>query len=909
MFRPESDFATGGISRRDFLCISGLGVAGVAAGLALPGRSEAASPMSDHTQLVPQDKGFSHEWLEALYRRGEPQWFRGDELRYIGMPIGGACCGQVYLGGDGRLWWWDIFNRPPRAEFDQDAGPRYARPVAFDQSLAQGFAMRIETKGRDPVHRTLDRDGFADVSFRGAWPMGFVRYQDPQVPVAVDLEAFSPFVPLNFADSSIPTTVLRFTLHNTSHEAIRVSLAGWLENGVCRVSGRDAAGVWWNRSSHDPGKMRMLLCGADERFADEADYGTMGLALLGDDDGDYVNPLIDSVRPARGAFEQTDAEHAAPPMAKPLVGSVVRRVTLAPGESRTITFAVVWHFPSVQVAADDGWKSPPWYRIRDVQNLKRHYAPRYEDAKAVAADLAERMSDLYAQTRLWHDTWYDSTLPHWFLDRSFVTLDCLATHTCHQFDNGRFYGWEGTYVCAGTCTHVWSYAQGLARIFPELERDHRERVDFGIALMPNGRMSYRAEASMPAWATDGQLGTILRVYREHTMSADDAFLRRIWPNVRKSLEYVIDLLDADRDGLLDGPQPNTLDSTWYGRIAWISSMYLAALAACEVMGREVGDDAFADQCNGILASGKAKLVSDLFRGDLGYFIHDTDPAHPEAINTNIGCHIDQVLGQWWASQLALPRVIDHEHASTALRALWRHNLTPDAGGYRDRFTAIRGGRWYAMRGEAGLLMCTWPHGGAEQAPGAGDKPAFVGYFNECMTGFEYQVAGHMVAEGLVEKGLAICRVIHDRYHPAKRNPYNEIECSNHYSRAMASYGVFVALCGYEHHGPRGRIGFAPRLNPEDFRAPFTAAEGWGTFRQQREGSQQQQTLDIKWGQVRLSRFTCELPEGVSARACRASIADQPTPCRLEQTGRRAEVVFDEAHILEAGQSLQMTIAW
>jgi non-lysosomal glucosylceramidase len=906
MPHPERDPIDASLTRRQFIGTAGIG----AAALSL-GPSAWISAATDETrELVPMDKGFTEGWLRSLVMRGEPEWFERDELRYVGMPIGGACCGQVYLGGDGRLWWWDIFNRPPRVEFNQDAGPRYARPVEFQQSLAQGFVMRVEAEGREPVHRTLDRDGFADVSFRGAWPMGFVRYRDDASPVAVDLEAFSPFVPLNFADSSIPTTVLRFTLRNVSDQATRVSLAGWLENGVCRVSGREASGMRWNRAEPEPGRMHLLLCGADERFAEEADFGTMGLALLDGDASDeaWIAPQLDSVSPD-AVMRRSNAASASAAFSEKLIGAVGCGLHLAPGEERTLTFAVVWHFPSVQVAADDGWKSPPWYRIRDIQNLKRHYAPRYDDAKAVAADLAERMDDLYAQTRLWHETWYDSTLPYWFLDRSFITLDCLATHTCYQFDNGRFYGWEGTYVCAGTCTHVWSYAQGLARIFPELERDHRERVDFGIALMPNGRMSYRAEASMPAWATDGQLGTILRVYREHTMSADDAFLRRIWPNVRKSLEYVIELLDADRDGLLDGPQPNTLDSTWYGRIAWVSSMYLAALAACEAMAREVGDEAFAGQCSAILASGKARLVSDLFRSDLGYFIHETDPAHPEAINTNIGCHIDQVLGQWWASQLALPRVIDHEFAARALRALWRYNLTPDAGAYRDRFTAIRGGRWYAMHGEAGLLMCTWPHGGAERAPGAGDKPAFVGYFNECMTGFEYQVAGHMVAEGMVEEGLAICRVIHDRYHPARRNPYNEIECSNHYSRAMASYGVFLAACGYEHHGPRGEIGFAPRLTPEDFRAPFTAAEGWGTFGQRREGSEQRHTLDIGWGQLRLSRFACELPEGVTARSCRATVAGKHVSCRVEQADRRAEVVLEDLHTVEAGQSVAITIAW
>ena len=105
----------------------------------------------------------------------------------------------------------------------------------------------------------------------------------------------------------------------------------------------------------------------------------------------------------------------------------------------------------------------------------------------------------------------------------------------------------------------------------------------------------------------------------------------------------------------------------------------------------------------------------------------------------------------------------------------------------------------------------------------------VRYKNEVWTGIEYQVAGNMAWEGMVTEALAICRGVHERYHPSKHNPWNEIECGDHYARGMASYGVFLGLCGFEYHGPKGHLGFAPRITPDDFRAAFTAAEGWGTI--------------------------------------------------------------------------------
>ena len=98
------------------------------------------------------------------------------------------------------------------------------------------------------------------------------------------------------------------------------------------------------------------------------------------------------------------------------------------------------------------------------------------------------------------------------------------------------------------------------------------------------------------------------------------------------------------------------------------------------------------------------------------------------------------------------------------------------------------------------------------------------YRNEIWTGIEYQVAGHMAWEGMVKEALAICRGIHDRYHPAKHNPWNEVECGDHYARAMASWGVLTGLSGFEYDGPAGRIGFAPRLTPEAFRCAWTGAD-------------------------------------------------------------------------------------
>ena len=994
----EDNSGCGGrrLTRREAVKFLGLGAATLASRATLM-----AGPFepSDFEKLVPGDKKLDPQWVQSLFARGNREIYRGTDLEKIGMPIGGIGAGQVYLGGDGRLWHWDIFN-----QFIGTNAKHYAEPLRPASPLAQGFALRVRTEGRTEV-RPLDGTGFPDVSFCGEYPIGYVDYRDPALPVTVSLEAFSPFVPLAAEDSGLPATVLHFTVKNTGVGPVEAELAGWLENAVALKSGafrpvarrnhvvreggwllldcraeprpippgrpdivfadfegatygawqtegeafgpgpargpgaenqklsgfqgqglvnsyrgsdkpqgkltspsfpierhcisllvgggshagatcvnllvggqvvREARGKnrdtleWtnWNvrefagQSAHieivdrhaggwghidvDQIEFRDVPRSAAASLAEEGDWGTMGLALLDAGPADTALAAIATERITEGVFAPADAAAAgAPPTEdRKQIGALRHPMTLAPGQSATATFVVAWFFPNDQID-----------RLKTTS--RRRYATRFDSAAAVVRHVARNFATLAAYTRRWHDTWYDSTLPYWFLDRTFLNTSILATSTCHWFADNRFYGWEGVGCCAGTCTHVWHYAHAPGRLFPQLERSLREITDYGVGFDANtGRIRFRAEHN-DHWAVDGQAGSILRVYREHQMSADDAFLRRLWPRVKKSLEFLI-AKDDGADGILDGPQHNTLDADWWGQVAWLSGLYVAALRAGEEMARAVGDAPFAQQCRELAARGRRNICDRLFNGE--YFIHLGEAAHAKTVGSYDSCEIDQVFGQSWAWQVALGRVLDEDKVKTALRALWRYNFTPDVGPYRQVHTK---GRWYAMAGEAGLLMATWPRGEARRQAGGYDY-----YFNECMNGFEYQVAGHMIWEGLLLEGLAITRAVHDRYHPARRNPWNEVECGDHYARSMASYGVFLAACGYEYHGPRGHLGFAPRITPENFRAPFTTAEGWGTFSQSIRDGQQEAQVHLRCGQLRLRSLalaTATTPTQVAVR--------------------------------------------
>ncbi len=819
------------------------------------GRAE-ESVESLYLRIIPARKELEAAWALSLAKRGANldagiQSSNKSHLPHVGMTVGGIGCGTVYLSGDGRLYVWDIFNQPHEGvvanqvpipqglrnisesgkKVRERDGANYISPPTPDthpNPFKQDFVLSIDGESKP---RPLDGSGWTNVAFTGRWPLGTVDYSDAAAPITVRLESWTPFIPLATDDSSLPVTVMDYLLENKSSKPVKGSLTGIWENPVLSLTRRDRDAAVTSDILREDGRTILFHQAAkatEQELGGRGDFGTAALTLLGtSSEGDAIDRLT-------AVFE------------------------LAPGEKKSIRFLLTWRFPNLQKLPGVGKQMPL-------------HAKRFPDAAAVARHVADRFEKLRAATMAWVNTWNDSTLPQWLLDRSILTTNTLQTTNCHVFADRRFWAWEGVGCCPGTCAHVWHYAQGIARLFPDLERNLREVTDFGVGMNPDGSVRFRAEAARTV-AIDAQTGIILRTWREHLVSANGDFLKRVWPGAKRALEWLIRFDKNGRgglDGLLDGSQHNTLDAEWYGKVHCLCSLYLASLLAGRAMALAMGDKDFAAECSRIHQMGAEKIAT-LFNGD--FYIQDEDPAHSDAIGVGKGCYIDQVIGQWWAAQVGLGRVYDGANIRTALHSLWRYNFVPEIGGFRQVFTQ---GRFYAMPNEAGLVMCTWPKGGLRDDF---KKHWQYAYFNECMSGFEWQAASHMVQEGapittadfgktgdllenpddprcLTARGLAVGRAVHDRYSASKRNPYNEIECSDHYARANASYSLFLAACGFSYDGPAGSIGFDPKIGPDDFKAPFTAAEGWGTFKQKQvPGEGWSARLKVRHGSLTLNEI-------------------------------------------------------
>jgi hypothetical protein len=281
-------------------------------------------------------------------------------------------------------------------------------------------------------------------------------------------------------------------------------------------------------------------------------------------------------------------------------------------------------------------------------------------------------------------------------------------------------------------------------------------------------------------------------------------------------------------------------------------------------------------------------VEKLWNGE--YFVQDVDIAKHPLSQYADGCLSDQMFGQTWAHLINIGYIYPEDKVRTTLQSIWKYNWAPDVS---VQTKMHRPERIYADAGEPGLLVATWPKSKHMGEDG-------VRYRDEVWTGIEYQVATNMIYEGMTDEGLSIIKGIHERYSPEKHNPWNEIECGDHYARALASWGVLLALENFVYDGPAKTLAYIPAVQKENFKGFFTAAEGWGNISQERSAGQQVNTISLVYGKLRLKQLSVELPG--KAKKVQLMLDGKPIPCSFAQPENNITLSFDET-LVDASQQL------
>lgn len=776
--------------------------------------------------------------------------------------MGGLGAGSICLTGHGSLENFSLRHRPATTA------------VPDGHSLGDAAFALLHVKGEAPITRLIEgplpvekvynlgiqaqgyRKGayeglprFRECQFTGYYPFGEVSLSDPKLPLSVQINGWNPFIPLDDVNSGIPCSILEYTFNNQSDKTVGFEFSFHLSHLAVGASGWEAtrneripqAGVFFPNKE----KPEAETFGSAALVALEHAPRVKAMWLRG---GwfDSVSSLWKQVQ--EGRFEENDGEDK--DLGGRNGGSILIGASLKPGEKITIPLAIAWHFPNAHFTAgttqtdcdagcDCDADGPAW---------RPFYVNHWKDAREVAAYVRENYRDLRRRTLAFQEALVSSTLPPEVLQAVSANLGILKSPTVLRQENGNVWAWEGCFTtagcCAGTCTHVWNYAQALPHLYPALERtmreqelcrsmDERGHADFRAAL-PDGPTAHTHYA-----AADGQLGGITKVYRDWQISGDSGWLEKLYPLVKRSIDYCIATWDPDWKGALFEPHHNTYDIEFWGPDGMCTSIYIAALAAMAEMADALGRNE-AQSYRELARRGAAFLDAELFNGE--YFEQKVmweelrDKSFIQSLKLEsmgeeeralsrregpkyqyaTGCISDGVIGAWMARIYGIESPQNRENIRSSLQAIFRHNFRNDLS---EHANPQRPG--YALGNEPGLLLCSWPRGGKPTLP-------FV-YSDEVWTGIEYQVASHLIEEGLIEEGITLVRSARSRYDGRARNPFNEYECGSYYARALASYALLGSLSGFRYSAVSKTMWFGPKIKADPFQVFFSTATGWGTI--------------------------------------------------------------------------------
>jgi uncharacterized protein (DUF608 family) len=846
-----------GRSRRDFLRLSAY-----AAGAVSVNQAHAQGRSSSGLDAPPE--GASRDLAsEIRSSRVFNSNYEGIGLSQIAFPLGGMGAGMICLEGTGTLSKFSLRHRP---DLTNEPKVFAALSIKGPHKAARVLEGPVPEWKRRPIFggqaqevrgncRGLPR--FRHATFEARFPFATVGLRDEDVPLEVKLTGWSPFEPGDADNASLPVAGLEYQFFNHSDSPVEAVFSFHAENIMAEIPDLLAPKLHpLDRVLPTAGGFVLYGPGDDQKPWDEGYF-----AVWIDDPSCKVNHqwfrggLGDSMRIVWRDIEAAAwyARDALPDAASPGASAFVP-FSVAPGEQKTITVKIAWYVPRSNLFEPKGifregkWTSYP----QATETYAPWYAARFANVQEVITYWQTRYEALRNTTDTFMQTFYNSTLPPAVLEAVAANLTVLKSPTVLRQTDGRLWAYEGsddsTGSAYGSSTHVWNYAQAVAHLFPDLERSLRE-TEFGPSQSTDGHQYCRVALPIRPVraggefvmldAADGQLGGIIKVYRDWRISGDTGWLRHLWPKIRGSLDYCIRTWDPRRRGWIEEPHLNTYDVEFWGPDSMCSSLYLGALKAAFLMGQALNESA--REYSELLSRGAHRLENELFNGEFFFQkiewrdLHSSYPRQddvwsqlfpdsPEGLTLaqkegpryqyGQGCLSDGLLGMWLCSVCGVGAVIDEQKVRSHLNAVHRHNFKRDLTDHVNVMRAV-----FAEGEESGLLLCTWPRGGKPSLP--------FFYADEVWSGTEYQVAAHLISLGRIPEGLEIVEACRRRYDGCTRNPFAEVEAGHWYARALSSYSLLQSFSGARFDAVEKVLYLRPAITG-DFRCFLSTATGFGT---------------------------------------------------------------------------------
>jgi len=793
--------------------------------------------------------------------------YAGDYLNRIAFPIGGIGSGMICLEGNGAFSHVSLRNKPDVSNSPFLFAALSIKGLKNGAKILEGPVQSWKIFGNPGTGGGSNVFGcprFENAAFSARFPFGTVTLTDTEMPVNVAITGWSPFIPGDADNSSLPVGGIEYTFKNTGGKELEAVFSFNSENFMRVQIPSEWGGQYVGKDSImdiDNGFVLEQPCFPDKphykgEFAVFTDAPT---AIV--DHCWFRGEWFDSRTILWDNIEKGSTP-SNPVSAGAKGASVYVPFTLKPDESKTIKVFIAWYVPHSDVRAGSDPENASVIEVKKPSACKpgsscceematKYYEPwysgKFKDVKEVAKYWRTQYTDLKGKTELFTNAFYISDLPPEVKEAVAANLTILKSPTVLRQKDGKLWAWEGCHdqngCCNGSCTHVWNYAQAVSHLFPSLERTLRE-TEFMVDQNAEGHQNFRANLPIRQtthdWnaAADGQLGGIMKIYREWRISGNTEWLKKMWPAVKTSMDFCIRQWDPRGTGTIEEPHHNTYDIEFWGPDPLCTSFYMGALTAFIKLSEAMGEDAASYKK--LLSKAATQMGTTLYNGE--YFMQQVKWKGLSAKNPmeeaqkslgttyskealeifnregpkyqyGSGCLSDGVLGFWEAHMCGMGNIMDEQKVQSHLLSVYKYNLRADLS---DHVNPQRAG--YAYGKEGGLILCSWPKGGQPALP-------FV-YSNEVWTGIEYQVASHLILEGHVKEGLDIVRTCRQRYDGRIRNPFDEYECGHWYARAMSSYGLIQSLTGLQYDAVDKQLTIDSKIGI-DFKCFIATETGFG----------------------------------------------------------------------------------
>lgn len=813
-----------------------------------------------------------------------------------GLALGGIGAGWFELRADGVFCNWNIFNNAP-------AGT--GEPLSLPEDSMLFFVIRYQERGRRPQMKILQVDGGYEVAtipshyytypwltgvdrieYRAAFPFITMRFSDAEMPLEVTLEAFSPFIPHDVKNSALPAALFNFSITSTAAAPVDVMLMASMRNGV----GYDVPDRFFRTKVGRGRGYRLFEHSCGDMDPAHSSTGTQALASLAADSTYYVgwehrHPYYEHVIRNRDLpnFDDTAGRNIKDPktgkvtIRTRLFSSIAVSRVLKKNQALDHTFVATWHFPNL-------------YNKGRTHVEGHYYANFFDSAAGVARYVMRKRADLTDKTWAFHDDFYDSSLDTWVLDQVSSHLNTFRTSTWltaemnfgvqEGITPARSYGPLAT-------TDVSLYGSvATAALFPELDRRmmqaHR-RLQSAKGVIRHGIGNDFSTYDRDEGVT-GRLDLpsqyVIMALRAFFWSGDRRYLQEMWPSVKAALEYVLAYRDQNGDSLPDmcGSMCTYDNFPMYGAASYVSSCWLAALAAAVRAAGATKDPEAAERYSAVLDKAKAAFEQKLWNGRYYRLYNDVGG---ERGDLDEGCLTDQIIGQWANHLSGLGDLFPKGRVRKALRSVLKMSYDPHYG----------------------LLNCRWPD---DEWLHDIDKNCWSDQANTCWTGVELAFASFLLYEGMWRRGIEIIRNVDRRYRKAGMY-WDHQEFGGHYFRPMSAWAIVNAALGLTINDCC--YGFAPKVPADDLKLFFAFGGGTAHYVRDLSGVGEKHAVEVGSGTFRCKELTLALVREDLRRATVRAGGRALPAASYEATfdGSSCRLAFSKGVAVKAGAALRVAL--